>query len=161
MADTTNEITNEELLKQLKESPLSAEQKNELETLIPDMTDEEKKELLGLIEQANEDIAPAKEEYQKNLADLNEKNQTEIEKLNREQNEEALKTMEGIDKKTSTEALKEMESEIQAVKGEVNNKKKDLTHKKPKTHLLRNFLLLIFILIAIAGGAVYAITNLL
>ena len=71
---TTTQITDEELTAKLKESHLASSEKETLEPLIPHMTDDEKQELLALIEEsgdlkAKEEAGEAK--YQEALQALN------------------------------------------------------------------------------------------
>ena len=73
MPEAAINITDTDLLTQLKDSYIADEQKEELETLIPEMKDEEKTKLLNLIEQSKVTHEKAQKEHQIKFETLNPK----------------------------------------------------------------------------------------
>lgn len=115
MADTSTQINNDELALKLHESHLDEDQKNEFIRLLPEMSNEDKEHLMGLIEQsqnvkAKEDKAEA--EYQTNLKTLNDEYGKRMEEMENGLETEILQEYEKADKKEGEEELKDLESEL-------------------------------------------------
>ena len=147
MAETISNITDAELIEKLRSSYIDAEQKTELEALVPEMNDGEKTELLNLIGEANAE----EEKHQENLSNINKEYVEELKK----DDEAFRKEFEQLDREETTEELKEIESEIATVPNVTQSVAKEPAKKKQ--HTLRNLMFILFLLIAIAGGILYVL----
>lgn len=115
MDNFTAKITNEELRARLEESYLEPAHKNEVRELIPYMSDKDRDQLLGLIDQsrevkAKEDKAAA--EMEPALKELNAKYDQKMNQLVRELNEKARKDYEGLNKGGEEKELAGMEAKF-------------------------------------------------
>ncbi|MHA1574858.1 MAG: hypothetical protein ACTSXL_01785 [Alphaproteobacteria bacterium] len=147
MPETTSNITDAELIEKLRNSYIDEAQKTELESLVPEMNDEEKAELLNLIDKSNAE----EEKHQENLSNINKEYVEELKK----DDEAFRKEFEQLDKEETAEELKEIEGEIATVPNVTQSIAKEPL-KKTK-HTLRNLILIFFLLIALAGGILYAL----
>lgn len=161
MSDIAQTISDADLLKKLQESYIKEDQKKELEPLIPEMTNEEKEELISLINQSQAEGDKAQEEYQKGIGELNKEYKGKMDQVSKKFNETALKEMEKIDTEGSKEDLKELDGTIasmQTQQKEVSNEiKKEI---KKKSHAVRNLILILLFLILVAGGGLYTLSQL-
>jgi len=147
-------ITNADLKDQLEKSFIDPDQKKELEALIPQMTSQERQELVELISRSIEEEAKAAKENDVKLAELNKEYEGKINNLVKETTEAAYKEAE------KTEAQKDAD-EINAVEGEIVNVPDTIKPvqqtKTIKKHTFRNLFILFMFLLVIAGGALYAL----
>jgi len=71
MTEIKTNITDSDLLTQLQSSYIKEEQKKELISLIPNMTGEERMQLVSLIERSNTDAHKIEDKYDDKMRDLN------------------------------------------------------------------------------------------
>ena len=156
MAESVSNITNTELLNKLEKSSIDPNQKKELEAVIPEMTDQERQELIALINQSNEDTEKAEQVYQEKVGELNKEYEGKMNNLVKKSTEKAFKEYENTEKKEETEILNEVEGEIVNIPASPNPTAKSATATKKK-HTLRNLFLLFLFLAILAGAALYGI----
>ncbi|MCK5600411.1 hypothetical protein KAR91_00975 [Candidatus Pacearchaeota archaeon] len=160
MPDTNTNITNIELIKQLQNSYIDANQKKELEAVIPQMTDDEKQELVGLIEQSKEEYKKGESQYNNQLDELNKEYTEKMNHLVKESTEKAFKDAEASDQNETSEKIKTVEGEISSIqtqkKQAPNEVKKEV---QKKSHVVRNLIFILLFLIILAGGALYALNK--
>jgi hypothetical protein len=156
MPKGTLSITNTELLNRLQKSFIDSNQKKELATLIPEMTDGERKELIALINQSNEEAAKANSEYQAKVANLNKEYEIKMNNLVKESTESAFKDYEKKEKTEEVETLKAFEGEIVTISDPVMTSS-DTVKKK---HTFRNLFLIFLVLALLSGVALYALNYL-
>ncbi len=151
MPETNLNITEAELLEKLKNSYIDDMQKKELESLLPEMTNEERIKLVQLIGKADEEFTKTQVEYKEGLEGFH--------KELKETDEKFRKDFEAVGKKEETEDLKEFETEIQEMTGNSTNPKKTATpaHEAHKHHTLRNTILTLLGIALIAGGILYTL----
>lgn len=116
MAKTTTQITDEELTAKLKESQLAPSEKETLEPLIPQMTDDEKQELLALIEEShevNKTVESMKQNYAKELHALNEEYEKKMNKVVKEETAKAAKKLEAAEQAKDEKEEAKLEKEIE------------------------------------------------
>ena len=158
MADTTFNITNTGLIELLKKSYISDGQKKELEPLIPEMTEAERKELLTLIEQSKAEGEKVEKEYQENVKILNKEYMGKMDKLTKEQTEQARGDLEKMDITNTNDELKKIEGEIAVTT--TATPISEGPSKTIKSHALRNITLILLILLLLAGGTLYLLNSL-
>ncbi len=160
MSETNTNITDIELIKQLHKSYIDSNQKKELEAVIPQMTDEEKKELIGLIGQSKEEYEKGKVKYNNELGGLNKEYIEKMDHLVKEKTEEAFKEAEASDQSETSEELKTFEGEISSIKTEKQQAPNKVKQEvKKKSHVVRNLIFILLFLIILAGGALYALNK--
>lgn len=158
MPDAAINITNTNLIAQLKQSFIAEDQQKELEALIPTMNDTDRQELLALIEQSKVEDDKAEAEYQEGLGKLNEDHQKKMNDMVKDETSAAYKEFEKEDQASKATEEKELDVEISTVE---NSKKagSSATQKNPKRkHGLFKLILFLLLLLALAGGAVYGLT---
>lgn len=163
MAETTLNITDTELLQKLRESYIGAEQKKELEPLIPEMNEEERNRLIALIDEAKQEKERLEPIYQEELGKLNAEYTDKLNNLVKEETKKAFKEEEEEEEKEELEEMKEFETEIEAVEpaptvkpAEAKNPSKAKTDKKK--HGFRNLIIALLLIIVIAGTALIALS---
>lgn len=112
MSTKTLTATDASLLKQLKNSHLDEAQKASLESLIPHMTEQEKDEVLGYINESNVIDAEQQVDYQKQMATLNQTYTQKSQGVVKEVVKQALQGMESIDQNKVGKEVKNLEEEI-------------------------------------------------
>lgn len=112
MAEVT--ISNEELKAKLQKSHLDEYEKADLAELIPQMTDDEKQETLGLIEQSQEVGKRQEEEDKRYQEDLKKLNIEYEEKMNQAVQDSKKMTVQEFEKaeKEDRQELNELEEEL-------------------------------------------------
>ena len=105
----------DELIQKLKESYIPIEMQEKFFSIIPKMNDDEKNELLLLIQeskaiQLQEKIN--KEKYQKSLAKINAQYKTQINTIQKETMDNAIKEIENAEKDEELNNLEFLENEI-------------------------------------------------
>lgn len=151
MATQTTLITDADLLAKVEQSPLEEGQKNELKKIIPEMTNEERAELMKLMDtntQATLTPDPVK------LAALNEEYLKKMNTLAKESASTARKEFEKIEQEGVAGDLQTMEKTIATLPE--NNQKVDMTAKKSRHTGLKMFFIFI-ILATVAFGAWYSL----
>jgi thiol:disulfide interchange protein len=160
MAETQTNITDSQLLTELKNSLIDESQKKELIPLIPKMTAEERIQLMGLIEQSTEEIGKAQKKYDENMDNITKAYNKEVKRIDQEYTKKTTKKLEEIDSKKVTGELAQMETEIL----ETAKTKKELSARQKlgnaKKHTLRNFMLTLILLAALVAGILYGINYL-
>lgn len=150
MADTALNITDRDLLAKLGSSLIGEAQKEELKSLVPDMTPTEKAELLDLIDQSNRESEAMNKNYQENLGKLNRDYVGKMNQAAREGNNRSRKEFEKLEQSQKEETLRTLEGEVTAI---------DFKPKKAKngangqSHAFRNLMMLLLTLVLLAGGA--------
>lgn len=155
MVENTIKMTDTELLKKLRESYIDAAQKQEFETLLPEMNDEEKTTLLNLIERSALKFEETQKEYQEGLKKIGAEYSEAVEKEDKKFRQE----FEELGKKEDSEALKEVEVEIDDAPAKGTSKKEE-DHTSKKKHGARNLILLLTILVLVALGILFALSHL-
>ena len=112
MADTKTQITNTELKKMLEKSILSEETKKNFAAVLEDMNDEEKTELIQIIEEGNK----AKDDYEKErnekLIKLNTALEKHLQKSLHEEGEYIREQFETVGKEEDQKEMADIEQEI-------------------------------------------------
>lgn len=163
MTENTTNITDTELLQKLKESYIDAEQKKELETLIPKMNGEERNALITIINEAKTEKDRVEPIYQEELGKLNEKYTNKLNHLVKEETKNAFKEAEETEEKEESEEMKNFETEIDAVESTPTDKPAEAKGQEQagkKKHGLRNLILILLLLALIAGSALLALSYL-
>jgi hypothetical protein len=155
MAESTLKITDDQLLIELQNSFIDPGQKKELTTLIPEMTVAEKNELLGIINRSHVEAEKAGLANKDGLRAINKEYKDKLNKLVKESSENALKDFEQAEEKSTEGELKVIEGEIVGIDSAV----KPVVVTK-RSHILRNVVLVVFFLIIIVAGALYALNYL-
>ena len=153
MSNVTHNITDTELRGKLEKSYIDPNQKKELVPLISEMTDQERLELIALINQSNEEAIQANEKYEKRVGEINKEYEGKINNLVKETTENAYKEAEKAETNKEAEVLNAVEGEIISAENSAQVTKT----AKHKGHALHNLFLIILILLIIGGGALYAL----
>ncbi len=133
-------------------------QKKELEGLLPQMADNERAELLKLIEQYTDGEEKIEKDYQQNLGELNKEYDKKMDSAVKEQGEKARNEFEKMERKEAAKELKEFEGEIQAMPANAPKKTTATpAHEAHKHHTLRNTILTLLGIALIAGGILYTL----
>ena len=163
MPEAKTDLTDQELIEKLRASVIDDVQKKELEELIPDLNTEERTKLINLINDAEQEMAPFKEQQDEALRKLNAEYTEKLENITKETNEHARKEFEKLEKEEDTEEMKELEEEVSHMEPEKKEEVKPKAVKsddksKPKTkHSLRTVLLIVLGLVIVAAGAALAL----
>lgn len=116
--NTQTQLTNEEILEKLEGSALEATEKMTLKPLIEHMSDEEKEEFLGIIDESNQ-LNQERDEFKKNykegLKELNEEYTHKMDELSKKSSSEARKKFEELEDQKENQELKDLEKEINEV----------------------------------------------
>ncbi|MBN2096363.1 hypothetical protein JW752_03090 [Candidatus Peregrinibacteria bacterium] len=148
MPEANINITDMDLLDRLKHSYIDPAQKQELEGLLPQMTNDERAKLIQLIDQADEEYRTAQVKYKEGLEGFH--------KELKENDEKFRKDLETVEKKEDTKEIQEFEKEIQEMTGNRPATPRETVLKQAKKkHTLRNLLLGLLTLAALAGGILY------
>lgn len=118
MDNVKTKITNEELRAKLKESYLEQSQKDELQALIPDMSEEDRNQLLSLIAQSHEVKAQEDKgnaEMQPALKELNAKYDQKMNQLVRTLSSKVRTDYEELGKSSEKEELQALETELKQI----------------------------------------------
>lgn len=157
MADTVLNITDRELLAKLSSSLIGEAQKEELKSLMPDMTPTEKAELLDLIDQSSRESEAMNKNYQESLGKLNQEYMGKMNQAAKDGNTRSRKEFEKLEQSQKEETLRVIEGEVSTI---------DFKPKKAKnganggSHTFRNLMMLLLTLVLLAGGALYLLNNL-
>lgn len=112
MADTDNKTNNLEIRKMLKESILSDELKSKFAAILEDMNEEEKFELIQIIEESNK----AKEEHEAarkgKLARINAALEKHLRDVMHEEERNVRTEFENLEKSEDEAEIKELETEL-------------------------------------------------
>lgn len=118
MPKAQTKISNEELLKKLQESYLDFDQQQSIEPFIPEMNDAERKELLKLIDQAN-DVQNMrldhKKKYIAGMKKINTEYEKKADKLAKDESGYARKEFEKLEKSESIKEIEELEGEMKNI----------------------------------------------
>ncbi len=162
--ENQKKITDENLLERLKNSYIDESQKKDLIPLISDMTDDERNQLLKLIQDSEE--AYIKVENSEggeglDLTELNEKFESEMNQLVQKSTKEAYAEYEKVEKKEAQDDMKEVETEISEMEAVSTRDQKgiDTSDRKPlakKSHFFSRLFFILIILALLAGGALLA-----
>ncbi|MBU1017638.1 hypothetical protein KKA33_01265 [Patescibacteria group bacterium] len=148
MPEININITDMDLLDRLKHSYIDPAQKQELEGLLPQMTNDERTKLIQLIDQADEEYRTAQVKYKEGLEGFH--------KELKETDEKFRKDFEAVGKKEEGKELKKFEKEIQEMTGNRTMTPRETVLKEAKKkHTLRNLVLGLALLAAAAGGVLY------
>lgn len=154
-------ITDSDLLTRLKSSFIADGQKNELETLIPEMTNDERDQLIALIEQSNEEAVKDDPEYQQELQKLNAEYDKKLNTLVKEKSKEALQEAESMEDEEEVKELEDMEGEIANISEESRTQvTENLQPNLKQSHVIRNLVLIFLSLIVVAGTVLLIINSL-
>jgi len=154
-------ITDSNLLERLKRSFIDENQKKELETLIPEMTGEERNHLIELIEQSTEEAVKDDPEYQQKLKALNEEYETKLNTLVKEESKEALQEAEKMEDEEEAKELENMENEIADISEESRTQVvENLQPNLKQSHVIRNMIFIFLALMAVAGTVLLVIYSL-
>ena len=154
-------ITDSDLLTRLKNSFIADGQKNELETLIPEMTNDERGQLIALIEQSNEEAVKDDPEYQQELQKLNAEYDEKLNTLVKEKSKEALQEAESMEDEEEAKELDVMEGEIANISEESRTQVSEkLQPNLKQSHVIRNLILIILALVVVAGTVLLIINSL-
>ncbi len=160
MPETNINITDMDLLDRLKHSYIDPDQKQELENLLPQMTNGERLKLIQLIDQADDEYRTAQVKYKEGLEKIHDEYSAKL----KEEDETFRRDFETLEKKEEAEELKKFEGEIEAMPagGQQTSQKPETkkTRKPPRKHTLRNLLLALLILATLAGGILYYLNTL-
>lgn len=118
MSKAQTKISDKELLKKLQESYLDFDQQQSIEPFIPEMNDAERKELLKLIDKAN-DVQnmrlDQKKEYVKGLKKIHAEYEKKADQLAKDESEYARQEFEKLETKQDKEEMEELESEMKNI----------------------------------------------
>lgn len=155
MANTTVTPSNAELIRQLRASYIAPEQKNQLEALVPSMNEDEKAELLNLINRSHEEYKKASKAYVETLDNLGKDYQRTLKR----EDGTFRRELEGIDQKELIPIIEALIAETQTVPmGPAQSSKRSANSHRG--HGLRNLILILLILGLAAYGVLYALNNL-
>lgn len=112
MTDTKIQITTEELKKMLTESILSEELKTDFAAVLNDMTEEEKTELIQIIENGNKATAEAENERNGKLIKLNTALEKYLQKTLREEGKYIREQFETAGKEEDKKEMENVETEL-------------------------------------------------
>jgi len=160
MTEIKTNITDSDLLTQLQSSYIKEEQKKELISLIPNMTGEERMQLVSLIERSNTDAHKIEDKYDDKMRDLNKEYDSKLDNLNREQLDKTAKEIEKFDKEKSAGEFKEIEAEIETAakpEAEISVDTPRTEIGKAKKHTLRRIMFFFILLGLIAAGILYGL----
>lgn len=115
MADTVTQITNEELKKMLDESILSDELKTGYAKVMDQMTDEEKSELIGIIQESNKAMAQGEEERISKLQELNSALDKHLQNSVREEKRYIRQEVEVFEASEEKKEIEDVEQELNAL----------------------------------------------
>lgn len=164
--ENQKQITDQELKEELLRSYIDDNKKNELAPLIVDMTDDDRQQLMTLIQRSQQEFEKAQSEGidEDALSQLNQKYQKEIDNLTRQSVDAAFHESEVIEEKEEVSAMQEIEGEIGSMVNQPSdtkgadevamNSRQDLVKK---SHKFRNFILMIIVLILIVAGIIYGL----
>jgi len=125
MAQNTGALIDDSALKHKIEASFFEEaQKTRLIDLLPQMTKDEKAQLLAIIEKAEKQVT-GDEEYQKNLSALNKETERIMHKAVSEETSNARKAFEAYDQQVTEAQLKAVEKEFEVLPDPVRNKQKE------------------------------------
>lgn len=121
--NTEANIDDAKITQKIEASFFESNQKAELIRRLPQMNEDEKLQLLAIIEKAEKKIV-ADETYQKNLAVLNKETENTMHKAVREETSNARKEFEAYDAEVTAVKLKEVEKEFESLPDTPKNKQK-------------------------------------
>lgn len=153
MADTVLNITDSQLLIQLKASHIAPGQKTQLEALLPRMSDGEKAELLNLISRSHQEYDKATKTYGETIDHLGK----EYKETLKNEDNHFRKDLEGIEHAENAQSLKAIEAEVVGIDLDKNLKTRARGSKK---HTFRNLVLILAFFGILAGGALYILNHL-
>jgi len=143
MPEANINITDMDLLDRLKHSYIDPAQKQELESLLPQMTNSERAKLIELIDQADDEYRTTQVKYKEDLEGFR--------KEPKEGDEKFRKNLE-----EGSKEIQEFEKEIREMTGNrVNTQRETVLKQAKKKHTLRNLLIGLLLLAALAGGVLY------
>lgn len=116
-------INDSTLAQKIGASFFEEDQKTRLIELLPQMTEDEKAQLLAIIEKTEKKIA-GDETYQKDLSALNKETKKTMRKAVIEETSNACKAFEAYDHKVTETQLKAVEKEFEALPDPIRNKQK-------------------------------------
>lgn len=108
-------LTDQELARKIQSSVLADDQKKELTTLLPQMTETERNELAKMIDDSVRDMIEADPELQKKVRALNEEYDLKIHNLVAEQSRHVRNEFEKLDTKDEANAMQSLEGEMEQV----------------------------------------------
>lgn len=147
--------SNAELIRQLKASYIAPAQKTKLEGLVPSMNEEEKAELLTLINRSHVEYAKASKAYVETLDSMGKDYQRTLKR----EDGTFRRELEGIDQKELIPIIESLIAETQTVASGPSQSSKLSAHGH-RGHGLRNLIFILLILGLAAYGALYALNNL-
>lgn len=151
-------ITDSELTDKIKSSHLDEKQKTELVGLVTSMTEDERVQLLNIIDESNVEVAKVENQYNKKLGDLNKEYTKKTDDLVREETKYARTEFEKYDNEQKAVDMRNLETEIATAPAVAPLY---IPSSRPKTtHSFRNFILVLFALLALAGVILFAINSL-
>jgi hypothetical protein len=160
MPPTAAEITDESLLLKIQTSLLADDQKHELETMLPEMTQVERKELSDMIDHSFKEIIEADPELQKQVQALNADYDKKISGLMRQQNQLIRQDLEKLSDEESAGEMGALDKEINAAGGAEAPEADDpsvATTAAPKTPKAKShFLLKLIVGLVILAGLAWA-----
>ena len=159
MTETKTKITEEEIIEQIRKSRLEEEQKKDLSELVDKMTEEEREELLNIIDESNK-VTKEHEGKKEKLAELNKEYMKKLNALTHKESQYVREEFEKFDKKESAGEMKEVEKEMAqaATKGDHTAAQKDRVKEGMRQkHTIRNLFLLVTFLLLIAAGVLYGL----
>jgi type I site-specific restriction-modification system R (restriction) subunit len=167
MTETNNTLTNEQLKEKLSASSFTDEMKQKLEGIIPSMDENERNQLIDILNREETERSTFEEEKLKKLAKLNEEFQEKVNQTEHEEGKYARENFETFDKDQNEKELANFDKEIEDTKtnrseniASETNKLDSHSNKKPIKHTARNFLLGLIGLAVVIGGILFAISQL-
>ena len=151
------QITNVQLLVELQNSFIDPGQKKELAGLIPEMTVEERNELMTIIKQSHVEAEKAGLASQDKLRELNAKYEEKLNNLVKESTEFAYKDFEEAEEKEEEVQLKAVEGELMTIDTSALHAPVKSKKRAKKSHAFRNIFFILFILLILAGAALSSI----
>lgn len=159
MAQALN-ITDSDLIEQIAASHLREDQKKDLSGLVTEMTEEERTELLNLIEKSNADADDFETKKKEKLAALNKEHIDKLNEAAHHESEYVRSEFEKFDKEESAEEMKEVEAALTTAaktKSEMKSKQKKTQIKQIKKHPLFKLFLFLLSIAGIVFGLIYGI----
>lgn len=160
--ENPNKISDQNLIEELKNSFIEDSQKEQLMPLVSDMTEEDRADLLRLINESKVAYGQAQEGEvpDEELAKLNEDFENQLNQLVQNTTREAYAEYEKLEEKEGESELKNVEaemSEIEAVsvKDQQGIDKSDRRQLAKKSHFLMKLFFILIILFVLAGGAIW------
>jgi len=162
MPDNPIAITDSEMTGKIQLSHLDDNQKLELIALVHEMTDAERAELLGIVEESNTVATAAEADYNEKLGALNAEYAKKLAEATHAETEYVRVEFEKFDNEQKVGEMQTVEAEISASasSGTAPDMSRQSLINKPKSHFFRNLFLLLIALAALAGGALYGLQHL-